>query len=99
MGYENGVTLDIFRPGKPTDSPFIESFNGNLRYECLNSHWFLSMEDAREKIESWREVFVGRVMFHQPDSIITLHVRYALLIYLSVWTNVTRPSIYAHAFP
>lgn len=55
--YENGVTLDFSRPGKPTDNPFIESFNGSLRDECLNSHWFLSMEDAREKIESWREEY------------------------------------------
>ena len=52
--YENDVTLDFSRPGKPTDNPFIESFNGSLRDECLNSHWFLSLEDAREKIESWR---------------------------------------------
>lgn len=50
--YENGVTLDFSRPGKPTDNPFIESFNGSLRDECLNSHWFLSLGDAREKIES-----------------------------------------------
>lgn len=42
------------RPGKPTDNPFIESFNGSFRDECLNTHWFLSLEDARQKIESWR---------------------------------------------
>jgi putative transposase len=52
--YENGVTLDFSRPGKPTDNPFIESFNGSFRDECLNSHWFLSLDDAREKIEQWR---------------------------------------------
>lgn len=55
--YENGVTLDFSRPGKPTDNPFIESFNGSFRDECLNSHWFLSLEDAREKIEQWREEY------------------------------------------
>jgi putative transposase len=54
FAYEHGVTLDYSRPGKPTDNPFIESFNGSLRDECLNTHWFLSLEDAREKIESWR---------------------------------------------
>ncbi|MDR1076856.1 MAG: transposase, partial [Xanthomonadaceae bacterium] len=43
------------RPGKPTDNPFIESFNGSFRDECLNTHWFLSLEDARQKIESWRQ--------------------------------------------
>ena len=48
--YENGVTLDFSRPGKPTDNAFVESFNGRLRDECLNSHWFLSLADARIKI-------------------------------------------------
>jgi len=52
--YENQVTLDFSRPGKPTDNAFIESFNGSFRDECLNAHWFLSLQDAREKIESWR---------------------------------------------
>lgn len=52
--YENNVTLDFSRPGKPTDNPYIESFNGSFRDECLNVHWFLSLEDAREKIEGWR---------------------------------------------
>lgn len=53
--YENGVTLDFSRPGKPTDNAFIESFNGSFRDECLNVNWFLSLEDARGKIESWRK--------------------------------------------
>ncbi|TPG15511.1 integrase core domain-containing protein [Sphingomonas oligophenolica] len=52
--YENGVTLDFSRPGKPTDNAFVESVNGRLRDECLNTHWFLSLEDARTKIEAWR---------------------------------------------
>jgi putative transposase len=52
--YENGVTLDYSRPGRPTDNPFIESFNGSFRDECLNTNWFLSLEDARSKIESFR---------------------------------------------
>jgi putative transposase len=51
--YENKVTLDYSRPGKPTDNPFIESFNGSFRDECLNMHWFLSFEDAYEKISTW----------------------------------------------
>jgi putative transposase len=51
---ENGVTLDFSRPGKPTDNAFVESFNGRLRDECLNAHWFLSLADARAKIEAWR---------------------------------------------
>jgi putative transposase len=51
--YENSVMLDYSRPGKPTDNPFIESFNGSFRDECLNTHWFLSLEDAYEKINHW----------------------------------------------
>ena len=52
--YAHGVDLDFSRPGKPTDNAFIESFNSRLRQECLNEHWFLSLEDATEKIEAWR---------------------------------------------
>ena len=39
--YENGVTLDFSRPGKPTDNAFVDAFIGRLRDECLNTHWFL----------------------------------------------------------
>jgi len=52
--YENHITLDFSRPSKPTDNPFIESFNGSFRDECLNTNWFLSLEDAITKIEDWR---------------------------------------------
>ncbi len=52
--YDNQVVMDYSRPGKPTDNPFIESFNGSFRDECLNAHWFLSLDDAADKIERWR---------------------------------------------
>lgn len=55
--YENVVTLDFSRPGKPTDNAFVESFNGRLRDECLNAHWFLSLSDARAKIDAWRSFY------------------------------------------
>jgi putative transposase len=55
--YQAGVTLDFSRPGKPTDNAYIESFNGSFRDECLNVNWFLSMEDARTKIEAWRQEY------------------------------------------
>lgn len=55
--YDNDVTLDFSRPGKPTDNPYIESTGGSFRDECLNLHWFLSLEDAREKIEAWRREY------------------------------------------
>jgi putative transposase len=53
--YLHQVTLDFSRPGKPTDNALVESFNGRLRDECLNTNWFLSLDDARCKIEAWRE--------------------------------------------
>jgi putative transposase len=53
--YQKSVVLDFSRPGKPTDNAFIESFNGKFRAECLNSHWFMSLEDARRKMEAWRK--------------------------------------------
>ena len=52
--YERGVELDFSRPGKPTDNAMVESFNGRLRQECLNEHWFMSLQDAKNKIEAWR---------------------------------------------
>jgi putative transposase len=52
--YQRGVTLDFSRPGKPMDNAFIESFNGKLRTECLNAHWFMCLADAQEKCEAWR---------------------------------------------
>jgi putative transposase len=52
--YWNHVKLDFSRPGKPTDNAYIEAFNARFRLECLNEHWFLSLEDAQEKIEEWR---------------------------------------------
>ena len=58
--YFNGVKLDFSRPGKPTDNALIESFNGKFRQECLNQHWFLSLEDAQEQVDSWREDYNRR---------------------------------------
>ena len=46
--YARGVTLDFSRPGKPTDNAFIEAFNGRLRAECLNAHWFLTLSGLRQ---------------------------------------------------
>jgi putative transposase len=48
------VEIDFSRPGKPTDNAFIEAFNARLRAECLNASWFLSLADARARIEEWR---------------------------------------------
>ncbi len=53
--YQKGVVLDFSRPEKATDNSYIESFNGKFRAECLNMHGFMSLDDAREKIEAWRK--------------------------------------------
>ena len=55
--YENDVELDFSRPGKPTDNAKVESFNGRFRSECLNAPWFLSLDDAKRKIEAWRQYY------------------------------------------
>ena len=52
--YEHNVELHFIEPGKPNQNAFVESFNGRLRDECLNEHWFVSLADAEEKIEAWR---------------------------------------------
>jgi putative transposase len=52
--YDQGVRLHFIEPGKPVQNAFIESFNGKMRDECLNEHWFLSLGEARETIEAWR---------------------------------------------
>lgn len=52
--YHHGTRIDFSRPGKPTDNAFIETFNGSLRDECLNIHWFETIAEARRLIEAWR---------------------------------------------
>jgi putative transposase len=52
--YHHGVRIDFSRPGKPTDNAHIETFNGSLRDECLNLHWFSTVAEARRLIELWR---------------------------------------------
>ena len=52
--YAHGVKLDFIRPGKPVENAVIESFNGRFRDECLNAQVFISLHDARQKIEGWR---------------------------------------------
>jgi len=52
--YHNQVKIDFSRPGKPTDNAHVESFNGTLRAECLDAHWFSHLPEAAERIEAWR---------------------------------------------
>ena len=55
--YANGVVMQFSRPGKPTDNAYIESFNGSLRDECLNVHWFDDLTDAQTKLQAWRQEY------------------------------------------
>ena len=52
--YHHKVRIDFSRPGKPTDNCYVETFNGSLRDECLNVHWFESLGQARQIIDAWR---------------------------------------------
>jgi putative transposase len=52
-----GVRLQFIEPGKPIQNAFIESFNSRLREECLNEQVFTSLDDARRKIEQWRNEY------------------------------------------
>lgn len=51
---EDGVRLHFIQPRKPVQSAFIESFNGKFRDECLNEHWFVTLQEAQRVIEAWR---------------------------------------------
>jgi putative transposase len=55
--YQNGVKIDFSRPGKPTDNAYVESFNGTFRAECLDTHWFGTLAEAKENIEAWRKEY------------------------------------------
>lgn len=47
--YRHGVTLDVSRPGRPTENGFVDTSNSKLRPECLSAHEFLSLAGAHKK--------------------------------------------------
>lgn len=51
---EHRIMIYYIQPGKPMENAFIESFQGKFRDECLNLHLFLSIPEARARIEAWR---------------------------------------------
>lgn len=53
--YRKGVQLHFIQPGKPIQNAYVESFNGRLRDECLNEHWFSTLTEAKDRIEAWRQ--------------------------------------------
>ena len=52
---DNGTKLQFIQPGKPTQNAFVESINGKFSNECLNQHWFRSLDEATQIISDWRE--------------------------------------------
>jgi len=64
--YQHGVELKLIQAGKPTQNAFVESFNGKLRDECLNEHWFHSIEHARAILRQWRHDYNE----HRPHSML-----------------------------
>jgi putative transposase len=70
--------MDFSRPGKPTDNPYVESFNIKIRDDCMNANWYLSLEDAAKKIEDFRweyNYFRPHISMNHltPKEIIILH--------------------------
>jgi putative transposase len=55
--HQRGVKLFLIEPGKPNQNAYIESFNGRFREECLNEHWFTSLQHARVIIDAWQREY------------------------------------------
>lgn len=55
--YRTGVELAFIRPGKPVENAYVESFNGKFRDKCLNTHYFVTLNEARERIQNWRDEY------------------------------------------
>ena len=51
------TTVDEAEPLDATDNGHIESFNGTFPDECLNTHWFTTLAEARQIIEAWRREY------------------------------------------
>jgi Integrase core domain len=97
--YRRGVALDFIRPGKPVDNGYIESFNGKLRDECLNAHQFLSIADARSKIEAWH----SRCSLRTPASLAPGQAfplwPWIVMLVLAVWSLAIWPRAEPNHYP
>jgi putative transposase len=76
---QHGVTLHFIDAGKPEQNALMESFHGRFRDECLNSHWFTSLSDARRIIEDWRQDY-NQVRPHSSLKYATPHEVYEQLV-------------------
>ncbi len=81
--------LDFSRPGKPTDNRIIDVFNSKLRAQRLNTYQFMSLADAREKLENWRRYYnddrpqsaIGYnvpIAMQAPDGVTSRHLESAV---------------------
>jgi putative transposase len=66
---------------------FVESFNGTLRNECLNEHWFISLADAKRLVEDWRFDY----NHHRPHSSLGDQTPAEFAILHSPWGVQTEP--------
>jgi putative transposase len=87
--YQRSIKLDFIRPGKPVENCFIESFNGRVRDECLNVHWFETLDEARKILEDWRSDYNEM----RPHSSLADQVPKSYLDELLEVTNVARTLI------
>jgi len=55
--YQNGVRIAFSRPGKPTDNAIVESFNGTFRADSLDAHWFTTLTETQQIVETWRREY------------------------------------------
>ena len=51
-GHERSIALRLIEPGRPNQNAYVESFNGQLRDECLNEQWLTHLLHARAVIET-----------------------------------------------
>ncbi len=54
---QNKVRIEYIEPGKPSQNAFVEAINSIFRDQCLNENWFLTLEDARQTISTWRTIY------------------------------------------
>ena len=54
---ERKIALVHIQPGRPMQNGHVESFHGRLRDECLNAHWFRTLNDVRTTLANWRREY------------------------------------------
>ena len=54
--YDHGITIAFIQPGKPVQNAFVESFNGKMRNEWLNAHWWRTITEAKAGSEEFRRI-------------------------------------------